>query len=330
MGTEERSAVGSRMPAHRGTRIQKREPKVPAATEEKPVVTEAPVLVEEEHKEEPAAPELVNNRPQDTGTKKHTGALEKLKAKTKYAFSLKTDTSVERPASQPKNAKKKGSAGKRFRRFVKTRKLLSSILATVILILLVIIIAAAVPARHKEETPDTSDYMDRIRNQEIRINDVTAVDAFFTAYYTALSSGNTTALETMYDDPSQVNITTEISTIVNQYDNFTVYVTRGIDENEYIAFVYNDIHFANIEATAPSVDSFYLRYDPEAAALKICSDMYTNPDKLKFMNLVSYRDPIRQLLADTNEKLSDALASNTDLNNLYIIMQSMAETESEE
>ena len=44
------------------------------------------------------------------------------------------------------------------------------------------------------------------------------------------------------------------------------------------------------------------------------------------MNLVSYRGPIRSLLTDTNNRLSDVLAGNKDLNNLYILMQSITES----
>ncbi len=398
MSIEERPVVGQRMPSHRGTRSHSRDlphkgdpvsdapiiDSLPEKTSEVPQTeevhaeaavetsaVETPVIVPEEHKNEEAAPAVVDSQAQEgpsalqliparkkerpqrpqspardkkqerterpkktdradkpAAEKKAPGFLSGIAEKTRYAFSLKTDEDVQKPA--PRTSKKDDNKSSSFRTFVKTRKLLTSILVTIALIILVVIIAAIVPSSVKEETPDTSDYMDRIRTQEIRINDEEAIDSFFRSYYTALSSGNTTALELMYDDPSAAHITTEISTIVNQYDNFKVYITRGINENEYVAFVYNDIHFANIEATAPSVDSFYLKYDPEAAALKICAGMYQNPEILKFMNLISYRDPIHTLLNETNEKLSDALAGNVDLNNLYIIMQSMAETEKEE
>ena len=205
--------------------------------------------------------------------------------------------------------------------FFKCRKPQIVLLITIFLLLIVVLLLVATEGTNKYGIK--KNYMDQIRNQEIKLNDVDAIDHFFSAYYTAMASGNTTELERMFDDPSKAHITTEVSTIVNQYDNFKVYVTPGIREGDIVAFVSNDIHFANIDATAPSVDSFYLTYDPEEAALKIRTDMYTDQNILRFMNLVSYREPIRSLLFETNNRLSEALASNTDLNNLYVLMQSM-------
>lgn len=215
---------------------------------------------------------------------------------------------------KPKTAKKKSWIRTHLPQF-----LLILFAALLIIVLAVLIIRAASGAS------DNARYMDQIRNQEIKVNDVGMIDDLFNNYYTALASGNTTDLERLYDDPSKANITTEISTIVDNYDNLQIYTTPGIEDNTIVAFVYNDMHFANIDATAPSVDSFYLRYNPDTGSLKICSDMYTDPEILKYMNLVSYREPIRTLLSDTDAKLEEALASNKDLNNLYIIMQSMTE-----
>lgn len=227
------------------------------------------------------------------------------------------------PKAEPETKKEK-QEDRGFSGWVRKHKPLTVILATILLLLIVLVVLFARGSNLNSKKTDN--FMDQIRGQEIKINDVAAIDDFFVAYYTALSSGNTTELETMFDDPAKANITTEISTIVSQYDNFQIYVTPGIEENDIVAFVSNDVHFDNIEATAPSVDSFYLKYDTEASALLICSDMYTDQTILKYMNLVSYREPIRSLLSDTNNRLSDALAGNKDLNNLYILMQSMTES----
>lgn len=235
---------------------------------------------------------------------------------------IKVNASEEK-AKKKSKAKEEGS-GNAFSKFLKNHKPLAAIILLLLLIIIVVVVLVAGGGAKKSARRGS--FMDQIRNQEIKENDVAAINDFFVNYYTALSSGNTTDLEAMFDDPSKANITTEISTIVSQYDNFKVYVTPGIEENDIVAFVSYDIHFDNIEATAPSVDSFYLKYDSEQAALKICADMYTDQEILRFMNLVSYREPIRSLLTDTNNRLSDALAGNKDLNNLYILMQSLTES----
>ncbi len=291
------------------------EPAVETAEETEPV-EETAELIEPEDKEK-VDTESADEESSDPEVKAESAGEEAKQPEQKVK-------AAKKPASKKTDAKQIfGKTRRGFTNFVKNHKQLTGILATVLLIIIVLIVLAATAgAKHRK----SDNYMDQIRNQEIKLNDVAAIDDFFVSYYTGLSSGNTTELEAMFDDPAKANITTEISTIVNQYDNFKVYVTPGIEENDIVAFVGNDIHFANIDATAPSVDSFYLKYDKEAAALKICSDMYTDQNILKFMNLVSYREPIRSLLTDTNNRLSDALAGNKDLNNLYILMQSMTES----
>ena len=219
--------------------------------------------------------------------------------------------------------KNKKNKTKKKQSFVRNRGLWL-ILAIVVVLILAIVVVLALRGENKEEVAENH-FMDQIREQEVVETESPILQQFFNEYYEALAAGNTTKLESMYDDPSQVNITTEISSIVDSYDNFKIYETQGIEENTVVAFVYNDIHFKNMDATAPSVDSFYLWYDPETMSYKIDSWMYTNEDILKFMNLVSYREPIRSLLEETNEQLDEILSGNKELNNLYILMQSMAQ-----
>ena len=307
-----------RMPSHRSQRAVRRpaaeEIETAAAFEEQPDVSEPDVRNEvlpdaenETGAETLSEPEVSEETAEDT------------------AISEKSEANDEKAnTSEKTSVKKTKQSGNAFSKFIKQHKALSAIILLLLLIIIVVVVLAA--GRSPKKSARGGNYMDQIRNQEIKLNDVAAIDDFFVNYYTAVSSGNTTDLEAMFDDPTKANITTEVSTIVSQYDNFQVYVTPGIEEDEIVAFVSYDIHFDNIEATAPSVDSFYLKYDKEQAALKICSDMYTDQEILKFMNLVSYREPIRSLLTDTNNRLSDALAGNKDLNNLYILMQSITES----
>lgn len=228
-----------------------------------------------------------------------------------------TDGKEEEPANDEgaaadKEAGKKPSFAKRH-----AKELL--ILVPMALIVVVVAIIALTPQTKKNKT----NYMDQIRSQEVEESGFEAINDFFGEYYKAMATGNTTALDAMYNDPSKANVTTEVSQIVDGYDNLKVYVTKGIDENSIVAFVYSDMHFANIDKTAPAVDSFYLNYYPEDGSLKINADMYTDEEILKYMNLVSYREPVRSLLDDTDKALDEALSSDKNLKNLYLLMQSM-------
>ena len=216
----------------------------------------------------------------------------------------------------PRAPKKSGSGAKTTSFWLK--------LAGILLFLIIIVLFAAAIIPSKEGSDSKTPFMEQIRSQDIKENTSPEIKEFFATYYDALASGNTTTLEEMFDDPSKAHITTEVSDIVEKYDVNKIHVTQGIDENDIVAFVANDIHFAGISTTAPSVDSFYLIYNEADNSLKICADMYTDQEILRFMNLVSKREPLHTVLDYTDKELKKKLAKDSDLNNVYTIMESMA------
>ena len=212
--------------------------------------------------------------------------------------------------------KKKKTDGKKIRMII---------FAVIAAVIVVGVAVGIVLCLKKEKKQDSRNYMDQLRYQEIAITEDETINAFFRAYYDALSAGDTTILEGMFDDPSKANVSAAISTIVERYDNLQVYSTEGIDENEYAVFVANDVKFHNINTTAPSVDCFYLIQNPNDGSFQICADMYEDTNIIRFLRLASYLQPIRTLMSDSDARLEAALESDKDLKNLYIVMQSMTD-----
>lgn len=176
-----------------------------------------------------------------------------------------------------------------------------------------------------KEKKDDKNFMDQLRTQEITVCEIEPVNQFFNDYYTYLSAGNTTEMEKMFDNPEKASVSAGVSTIVEKYSDLQTYITKGIKENEYAVFVCNNVKFNNINTTAPSVDCFYITYSPESGSVKIDTKMYTDPDVVRFLTLVSYMEPIRSKLKETDEALNLALNSDKELKNLYIVMQSMTD-----
>ena len=205
------------------------------------------------------------------------------------------------------------------------KAILKIVLGVVALLIVAAVITGIVVYAQKDKNSGYSrNFMDQLRMQEIRLVEDEPANAFFRQYYDAMSAGDTTILEGMFDNPAKADVSAEVSTIVESYDNLAVYMTEGLEENEYVAFVYNDVKFNNINTLAPSVDCFYLVMG-EDGMYKICWDMYQNVDKIRFLRLASYMMPIRQLLSDSDAALQNALNQDKDLKNLYIVMQSMTD-----
>ena len=197
------------------------------------------------------------------------------------------------------------------------------ILAVLIVLLIFVLLLGG--GQESSTVTEYQEWMIQLRNKDIAECPYDCINDFFDEYYTALCEGDTTTLETLVDDAESSNITTELSSIVESYSNITVYVTPGINDDEVLAFVAYDINFVNIESEAPAVDSFYIKTDTETNSIYIMTEMYTDADINAFMYLASYREPIRSLLTDTEEELNSILESDSELRNIYIIMNAMSE-----
>ena len=219
-------------------------------------------------------------------------------------------------SAEKKEQEEKKPNGKRIR----------TIIFAVIAVLIIAGVAIGIVlCLQKEKKKDSRNYMDQLRNQEIAVTEDEAINTFFRTYYDALSAGDTTILEDMFDDPSKANVSAAISTIVESYENLQVYTTEGLEDNSLAVFVANDVKFHNISTMAPSVDCFYLVKDTASGTYLVHSDMYDDPDIIRFLRLASYLQPIRTLMTDSNARLESALNSDKDLKNLYIVMQSMTD-----
>ncbi|MBO4834592.1 MAG: hypothetical protein J5483_00620 [Lachnospiraceae bacterium] len=293
---------GTAMPSRRASRhvervhIQKEDVKevLPEVQEAVPEIQEAVPEIQEAVPEiQEVVPELLEEEPGDLPT---------------IEFE---DLSAEKKAPEGKKAN-----GKRIR----------AIIFAVIAALIVAGVAVGIIlCLQREKQGDSRNYMDQLRNQEIAVTEEESINAFFRTYYDAMSAGDTTALESMFDDPSKANVSAAISTIVESYENLQVYSTEGLEENEVAVFVSNEVKFHNINTTAPSVDCYYLTRDPADGTYKICADMYEDTNIIRFLRLASYLQPIRTLMEDSDARLESALNADKDLKNLYIVMQSMTD-----
>ncbi len=190
----------------------------------------------------------------------------------------------------------------------------------IVILVIVLILGAGLP---KQEDPVQA-LMNRVRSKDVVVCPFKSVNNFFYAYYSAQASGDTTILETSFDDPKTANISAQYAQIVDHFGDFKIYVTPGLENNEIAAFVSYNIYFKNISTPAPAVDSFYLLMNKKTGNIQIQTKMYEDETINTFLTLISYRNPIRSLIQKTEENLYTALNNNNDLRNLYVVMSSMA------
>ncbi|MBP3700836.1 MAG: SH3 domain-containing protein [Lachnospiraceae bacterium] len=116
---------------------------------------------------------------------------------------------------------------------------------------------------------------------------------------------------------------------IEDYQNVECYTKPGMVEGTYVAFVYYEIKFHNIDTLAPSMIRLYVCTNEDGS-------MYINAGELDaeltgYMNVISNDEDLRLLEDETNRKLADACAADDKLNALYDLLKqgTVPETEPE-
>jgi len=168
--------------------------------------------------------------------------------------------------------------------------------------------------------------MEYVRSKRVVPCHVNSINNFFFMYYNAWSQGDTTFLEGTFDNPKQARVSANVSEMVDYVSGIKVYITPGLRKNEVAAFVSYNMHFKNIKDLAPAMDSFYILMDTRDSQIKIMTKMYSDREVANLLALVSYKNPVRTLMNETQENLYEVLEKNNELRNLYYLMNSMSET----
>ncbi len=105
---------------------------------------------------------------------------------------------------------------------------------------------------------------------------------------------------------------------IEDYRNITCYSKPGMTEGSYVAFVYYEIKFHNIDTLAPAMIRLYVCTNEDGT-------MYINGGKMDeelagYVNIVSNDEQLRQLENDTNKKLADARVADGKLDALIQLL----------
>lgn len=134
-------------------------------------------------------------------------------------------------------------------------------------LVLVVIIIICVSCSNKKEAESVSDNAasvvsgDTLSSQgTLELTDNQAVLQLINAYYDALEAGDSatvTALKSNVSTEEQIKLETKAEH-VETIDNIQVYTRPGPAEGSYVAFIYYEIKFVNIETKAPGLTTTYI------------------------------------------------------------------------
>ena len=99
---------------------------------------------------------------------------------------------------------------------------------------------------------------------------------------------------------------------IEDYQNISCYTKPGMSDGDYVAYVYYEVKFHNVDTLCPALIQLYICTNEDGS-------MYINAGSLDaelagYINTVSNDEDVRLLKEETNQKMNEAMASDEKLN----------------
>ena len=144
-------------------------------------------------------------------------------------------------------------------------------------------------------------------------------------YYTAKNSCDIDKIKSLLTDPSQVPSADQLqkkTEYIDDYRNIETYLKKSIEDDAYIAYVYQEIKFNGVNTMAPGMSKFYL-VQGDDGKYKIYSGKMGEELKEYFDERNNDED-VKELLDMTNEKGEEAKEKDEDLKSFWDSIDKLA------
>lgn len=163
---------------------------------------------------------------------------------------------------------------------------------------------AAEPLEQEEETP----VYELEENTHPEINNV------IRTYYDAQAEGDIetiSSLNAYLDDIDTIRVQ-ELSKYIDSYPVLNVYTKPGIEENSYVAYVYSETLFSDVEKALPGMQTYYIGQD-EGGDYFINDGTY-NVEVWDYIKAVTLQDDVVDLNNKVVVQYNEMLAEDEELN----------------
>lgn len=105
---------------------------------------------------------------------------------------------------------------------------------------------------------------------------------------------------------------------IEDYLNITCYTKPGLTDGDYVAYVYYEVKFRNIDTPAPAMSRLYICSNDDGTMYIYAGD--PDAELSGYINTISNDEALRLLENQTNQALKDACASDDKLAALYQLL----------
>lgn len=193
--------------------------------------------------------------------------------------------------------------------------------AIVVILIIAFIIGVAVFGNKEETKPATAEDIHTVTEREIEVpvqaleeNAHADVNELITTYCNALESGDVatiTAIKPHVEDTEKIRIEKK-SEYIEDYKTVTCYTKPGPVDGSYVAFVYYEIKFNDIDTVAPGLTTLYICKN-EDGSLYI-NDWESDEKITDYVKTVAAQDDVVDLLNKVQVLYAEALEGDEALN----------------
>jgi len=149
---------------------------------------------------------------------------------------------------------------------------------------------------------------------ELEENTHPEINSVIRTYYDAQAEGDIetiSSLNAYLDDIDTIRIQ-ELSKYIDSYPVLNVYTKPGIEENSYVAYVYSETLFSDVEKALPGMQTYYIGQNEEGAYF--INDGTYNVDVWDYIKAVTLQDDVVDLNNKVVVEYNEMLAEDEELN----------------
>lgn len=203
-------------------------------------------------------------------------------------------------------------------------------------VLVIIVVVIAVTANLNKKTAQETDAEvnmatvsqdGTVKEESLEENAYPEVNNLINKYYQALADGDMDVVEQCrnYTENTEKIRLEKKSQYIDSYQNIIVYTKKGMLENTYLAYVYYEVKFKDIETSAPALNSLYIC--PNEAGELYIYEGEIDDNVSSFIKEMSTQDNVVELFNRVDVKCSEAIASDEALSKFLDELPTKIKTE---
>ena len=149
---------------------------------------------------------------------------------------------------------------------------------------------------------------------ELEENAYPEINNIIKTYYDAQASGDVetiASLNTYLNDIEKIRIQ-EMSKYIEDYPVLNVYTKPGLDENTYVAYVYSEVKFTDVDQELPGLKTYYIGQDGDGQYF--INDGTYDDTVRNYIKEVTLQDDVVDLNNKVVVEYNDLLAEDDELN----------------